>query len=52
MPIQDQEARIIMAIEAIRSTKKMSLRRTAKLYDIPTSTLRDRINGAPPRSEY
>jgi hypothetical protein len=52
MPIQDQEVRIIMVIEAIRSTKKMSCRRAAKLYDVPPSTLRDRINGAPPRSEY
>ena len=52
MPIQDQEARIIIAIEAIQSTKKISHRRAAKLYDVPPSTLRDRINGAPPRSEY
>ena len=52
MPIQDQEARIIMAIEAIRSMKKISRRRAARLYNIPESTLRDRINGVPPRSEY
>lgn len=52
MQVTTQEARIVMAIEAIRTTKKMSRRRAAKLYNIPESTLRDRINGRPTISEY
>ncbi|CAN5189596.1 hypothetical protein BH09PAT2_BH09PAT2_11550 [soil metagenome] len=46
MPIQDQEARIILAIEAIQtSRKKLNRHRAAKLYNIPYSTLVDRMNG-------
>ena len=52
METQTQEARIILAIEAIRSSKKMNRHKAAKLYRVPYSTLTNRINGAPPRSEY
>ena len=52
METQTQEARIILAIEAIRSSKKMHRHKAAKLYRVPYSTLTNRINGAPPRSEY
>ena len=52
MQIVTQEARIIIAMEALQTTKKMSRRRATKLYDVPTSILHNRINGAPPRSEY
>ncbi len=46
MSAQTQEARIILAIEAIRtSKKKMSCRAAAKLYNIPESTLQSRMNG-------
>jgi hypothetical protein len=45
MSIQTQEARIILAIEAIRTSKKLSRRKAAKIYKVPESTLRDRING-------
>ena len=45
MSIQTKEARIILAIEAIRISKRMSRRRAAKLYKVPETTLRDRING-------
>ncbi len=45
MSIQTQEARIILAIEAIRTSKKLSRRKAAKLYNIPLSTLCDRMNG-------
>jgi len=45
MPIQTQEARIILAIEAIQSSKKLSRRNAAKIYRVPYSTLTDRING-------
>jgi hypothetical protein len=39
------EARIILAIEAIRSTKKLSRLAASKLYRVLYSTLTDRING-------
>src|SRR5450432_4690838 len=45
MSIQTQEARIILAIEAIRTSQKLTLTATAKIYDIPRSTLRDRMKG-------
>jgi hypothetical protein len=46
MLVQTQEARIILAIEAIRiSKKKLSRRKAAEIYKVPESTLRDRING-------
>jgi hypothetical protein len=40
-----QEARIILAIEAIRTSKNISRRAAAKIYNIPESTLRLRMNG-------
>jgi hypothetical protein len=45
MEIQTQEARIILAIEAIRTAKKLSRRSAAKIYNVPESTLRLRMNG-------
>jgi helix-turn-helix, Psq domain len=52
MSVQTQEARIILAIEAIRtSKKKLSCRATIKIYDVPESTLRSRMNGRTPLSE-
>jgi hypothetical protein len=45
MEVYTQEARIILAIEAIRISKKLSRRQAAKIYNIPRSTLTDRING-------
>ncbi len=46
MPVQTQEARIILAIKAIRTSKKLSRRKAAKIYKVPYTTLSDRINGA------
>jgi len=46
MSFQTQEARIILAIEAIRTSKKLSRRKAIKVYNVPKSTLRLRINGA------
>jgi hypothetical protein len=43
--IQTQEARTILAIEAIRLSKKLSYRSAAKIYKVPESTLHYRING-------
>jgi hypothetical protein len=45
MSVQTQEARIILAIEAIRTSKKLSRRKAAKIYEVPYITLSDRING-------
>jgi hypothetical protein len=45
MPVHTQEARIILAIEAIRTTKKLTRLRAAKIYNIPYSILTGRMNG-------
>ena len=45
MKIQTQEARVILAIEAIRSSKKISCRAAARLYNVPETTVRYRMNG-------
>ena len=50
MSVQTQEARIILAIEAIRTTKKLSRRRVATIYNVPETTLRDRITGVTPKA--
>jgi hypothetical protein len=51
MLIQTQEARIILAIEAIRTTKRLNSTTAAKLYNVLCSTLRDRMNGRTTLSE-
>ena len=43
MNSQSQEARILLAIQAIRTNQEMSIRCTAKTYDVPQTTLRDRM---------
>ncbi len=43
--IQTQEARIILAIEAIRTSKKLSKRSVANIYKVPKVILRHRIAG-------
>jgi len=45
MPVQTQEARIILAIEAIRTSKKMSIRRAVQAYSVLRTTLAARIQG-------
>jgi hypothetical protein len=39
------EARVILAIEAIQSSCKLSRRAAAKIYNVPEATLRHRMNG-------
>ncbi len=39
-----QEARIILAIEAIRTSKKLSRRKATRIYKVPELLLRLRIN--------
>ena len=51
MPVQTQETKVILAIEAIRSSKKISIRQAAKVYGVPKSTLIDRMNGRVARPE-
>jgi hypothetical protein len=52
MSIQTQEARIILAIKAIRSSKRLSRTKAAKIYNILYSTLTNRMNSQTPRQEY
>ena len=40
-----KEAKVILALEAIRNDEKLSLRAAAKLYNVPESTLRSRRAG-------
>jgi helix-turn-helix, Psq domain len=50
MSILTQESCIIIAIEAIQtSRKRMSRQAAAKLYDVRETTLRDQIAGRPTR---
>ena len=51
MEIQAKEARIILAIEAIRTSKKLSQRSVVKIYKVLLSTLSDRIAGRTYRPE-
>src|SRR5271156_5297950 len=51
MEIQTKEARIILAIEATRTSKKLSQRSAAKIYKVPLSTLSDRMAGRTYRPE-
>ena len=43
MEIQTKEARIILAIKAIRTSRKLSQRSAAKIYKVPLLTLSDRM---------
>jgi transposase len=47
MPAPSKEVRVILAIEAIQTSKNLSCQAAAKLYDVPESTIRDRMNGRP-----
>ena len=43
--VQIKKSRIILAIKAIHSLKKISIRRASEIYVIPYSTLRNRMTG-------
>src|SRR3954471_12030060 len=45
MEIQSQESRIILAINTLQSSKKLSRRQASKIYNVPETTLRCRMNG-------
>ena len=46
-----KEARLLMALEAIRKDKKLKVFAAAKLYDVPVTTLRRRRAGVPARRD-
>jgi hypothetical protein len=45
---QNNEARVVLAIDAIRRTSGLNRRAVAKLYNVPKTTLHDRMCGATP----
>ena len=51
MEIQTQEARIVLAIEAIRTSKQLSRRSATKIYKVLYATLSDRMAGRTSRRE-
>jgi transcriptional regulator with XRE-family HTH domain len=51
MEIQTKEVRIILAIKAIRTSKKLSQHLVAKIYKVPLSTLSNRMAGRTYRPE-
>jgi hypothetical protein len=51
MSVQTQEVRIILIIEAIQTSKKLSYRKATKTYNVPESILRDKIAGRTPRNK-
>jgi len=51
MSAQAQEARIALAIAALKSTNKMSICATAKAYQVPQSTLEARMKGRVAKAE-
>ena len=51
MPPTSKEGKVILAFEAIRNNKNLSLRATAKLYNVLESTLRSRRAGISARRD-
>jgi hypothetical protein len=51
MPITQNEAQIVLAIQAMESNKKLSLGAAAKAYSVPYNTLKRRRNGIAPRAD-
>ena len=51
MPPTSKEAKVILALEAIRNDKNLSLRAAAKLYNVPESTFRSRRAGISARRD-
>lgn len=41
----EREGRLLLAVSAIKEAKVMSIRQAARLYQVPESTLRTRLNG-------
>ena len=51
MPSTSKEARVILALEAIKASPKIGIRAAAKLYNVPASTLCCRRAGRPARRD-
>ena len=45
------EARILLALQALQNNPKLSIRRAATIYSVGFSTLRDRKNGIQSRRD-
>ena len=45
MRLPSKESQIQLALQAIRTDKRLSIRKTAKIYNVPRSTLTDRVRG-------
>jgi helix-turn-helix, Psq domain len=52
MQVQTNEARIILAIEAVRSSKTIKAKTAARLYNVSETTLYTRLASRPSRSDY
>ncbi|EDO00498.1 hypothetical protein SS1G_14368 [Sclerotinia sclerotiorum 1980 UF-70] len=48
MESNNQEGRILLAIEAINKDQKLSIRKAVKLYNIPRTKIQHRIDGTTP----
>ena|ERR1700712_4702470 len=51
MQSSSQESRILLALEAIKPRGNLSIRRAAKVYNVPYATLRDRRAGKAARQD-
>jgi hypothetical protein len=45
MQLYSSENRVLLAIEVIRSTPYISIRRAVEIYNVPATTIRRRIKG-------
>ena len=52
MQAQSKEARIIIAIISIRASRNLSIHAAAKIYNVPYTTLADRMKGRIPKTDY
>ncbi|GKU10279.1 unnamed protein product, partial [Fusarium langsethiae] len=52
MPQSSNEAKILLAIQALQNNPKLSLRRAAKIYEVGFGTLRNRQNGIQSRDAW
>ena len=51
MNSQFQKVRILLTIQTIHTNQEMSIRYTVKTYDVPQTTLRNRIKNCIPKVE-
>jgi hypothetical protein len=51
MQSSSQESRILLALQAIKPQGNLSIRRAAKVFNVPYATLRDRRDGKPARQD-